>query len=514
MFKTYITNETLLFPPCVGDLIPSDSPVRFLSDIVDRLDISGILESYSPRKDGQPPYHPQMLLKVVLYGYLCNIYSTRGLEQDMGRDVHMMWLSSFQRPDHTTLNRFKTRCMPFIKDLFAQLVRILVERGEVELSRELYIDGTTIRSRAARYKIKWRGTAEKYGAVADERLQEALRDLLGQVEEGAANDSAGAGAVRRTPDDACRIAREIEEKLGDRNDKKARSVRSKIRKVREYAGRKEGHDRTLAACGDRCGTAPSDPDCGVMHAKEDGYGGKPTPNYNVQVATQNQYVTNYDVFDTPGDSATALDFVDTCVDENGVKPQAVVEDAGYGCEEVYVGLESRGIEAVVKYPGYDGDCRRRQHGGNTCDRRDFTLTEDGNGLVCPAGRPMRPTRMEPDYGRNGFRSDVTFFTCDHCDGCPFKDRCCVTTNKNHETGRKLGNMRQERKARERLDLPLNRQRLKRRCLEPEPVFGQLKHNQGYTKFRHFSKPKVLTDLGFMFMSLNLRKLYVNTVKTA
>ena len=455
-----------------------------------------------------------MMLKVILYGYLCNIYSTRGLEEDMKRDVHMMWLSSFQRPDHTSISRFKTRCMPFIKGIFSQLVQILVERGEVELSKELYIDGTTIRSRAARYKIKWRKNAEKYGAKADDNLQEALRDLQNQIEEGVSNDNSNAPSVRRTPQDAYRIAKKIEESIGDKNDRKSQSIRSKIRKVRETANRKEEHDRTLAACGDRCGVAPTDPDCGIMHAKEDGYESNPTPNYNVQAATQGQYVTNYDVFDTPNDSATALDFIDTCIDENGIKPQAVVEDAGYGCEEVYDGLERLGIEAVVKYPGYDREKSRRSHKEGVYDKRDFILTNDGKGLLCPAGHTMRITRVQTDYSKRGFRSDTTHFTCDHCQGCPFKELCAVTTNKNHEIGRKLGNMRQERKAKQRLDKPLNQQRLKRRSLEPEPVFGQLKHNQRYTKFRHFSKPKVVMDLGFMLISLNLRKLYRNTVKTA
>lgn len=64
-----------------------------------------------------------------------------------------------------------------------------------------------------------------------------------------------------------------------------------------------------------------------MHSKQDGHQGRPTPNYNVQIATQNQYVTNYDVFDCPDDKSNLLEFVDTCTEENAVKPQAVVPGA-------------------------------------------------------------------------------------------------------------------------------------------------------------------------------------------
>ncbi|WP_280122368.1 transposase [Duncaniella muricolitica] len=76
------------------------------------------------------------------------------------------------------------------------------------------------------------------------------------------------------------------------------------------------------------------------------------------------------------------------------------------------------------------------------------------------------------------------------------------------------NIRQERKAKARLDLPVNQQKLKRRSLEPEPVFGQLKHNHGYTRFRHFGKAKVTMDLGFVFMALNILKLHKNIQKSA
>lgn len=76
-----------------------------------------------------------------------------------------------------------------------------------------------------------------------------------------------------------------------------------------------------------------------------------------------------------------------------------------------------------------------------------------------------------------------------------------------ELPRKLGNFREECKAKARLDLSANREKLKRRAREPEPVFGQLKHNHGYTRFRHFGKARVTMDLGFVFMALNILKLH-------
>lgn len=200
--------------------------------------------------------------------------------------------------------------------------------------------------------------------------------------------------------------------------------------------------------------------------------------------------------------------------ENGVRPSSVVEDAGYGCEEVYVGLEQRGIEAVVKYPGYDAETNRRPVKQGRYDKFGFRLSEDESTLVCPAGFNMRVIRTDEEYTRSGFRSDTAVITCDHCNGCLFKEKCILTKSERGEIRRKLGYIREERKAKIRLDLPVNQKKLKRRSLEPEPVFGQLKHNHGYTRFRHFGKPKVEMDLGFIFMALNILKLHRNTQKSA
>ena len=135
-----------------------------------------------------------------------------------------------------------------------------------------------------------------------------------------------------------------------------------------------------------------------------------------------------------------------------------------------------------------------------------------------AYRPGR-TSYEDDtyeeaYTRSGFRSDSTVMTCDHCDGCSFKDKCILIKSKRGEIHRKLGNIREERKAKVRLDLPANQQKLKRKSLEPEPVFGQLKHNHGYTRFRHFGKARITMDLGFVFMALNILNLHKNIQKSA
>lgn len=507
MFYPYNTKEKTIFPIDLGDLIPEGAPARLIADIIDELDLTELISHYQNSKEGRKGYHPVMMLRVIIFGYMNNIFSLRGLEAAVQRDVHLIWLACYQKPDFSTISKFKKLCIPYIKDIFSNIVTILAQEGYVDLVKDLYIDGTTIRSRAARRSIRWRSNAERYGKMADDKIQQGVQELLEMIDEGMAYDQQE--LVNFTTDEARKIADKVSSKLGG----KVKGMGA-VTALREACDRKDTHDATLELCAGRCGVAPTDPECGIMHAKEDGYDGNATPNYNVQIATQNQIVTNYDVYDCPSDQDTAIDFIDTCIEENGVTPRAVIEDAGYGYEEVYVELEKRGIEAVVKFPNFDTIASRRPVPEGKYDKFGFHLSKDSSTLICPAGHQMDVIGVEERYTKRGFRSDSTILTCTHCQTCPFKTQCCVPKNKDCQIKRKLGNIRQEEKAKERLLLPQNMARLKRRSLEPEPVFGQIKYNRGYQRFRHFGKARVKMDLGFMLIAHNLHKVWKNSEKMA
>lgn len=510
MFYSDNTKEKLLIPIDLGDFIPEGAPVRLISEIIDSLDLSKLISHYKNSKEGRKGFHPATMLKAIIFGYMNNIFSLRGLEAAMQRDAHLIWLCGYHTPDFTTISKFKKLCIPYIKDIFSSIITVLVQRGEVKLSEDLYIDGTTLRSRAARKVIKWRSSAERYGKMADEKIQQGVRELLKHIDEGLASDQEKE-PVHYTTAQAREIATAVATKLGGKG-----KGMGMVSEVREACDRKDAHDNTLEQCDGRCGVAPKDPECGIMHAKEDGYDAhaKATPNYNAQVATQGQYVTNYKVYDDANDQDTAIDFVDTCTAENGVKPKAVVEDAGYGCEEVYVGLEKRGIEAIVKFPNFDAMTSGRPVKEGEYNRFGFKLSEDQKTLFCPAGHRMDALGTEVCYTKRGFRSDRTILSCAHCNDCPFKKQCCVPKTKHQQIKRKLGNIREEEKALKILLQPQNMARLRRRSLEPEPVFGNLKYNHGYQRFRHFGEARVTMDLGFMLIALNLHKLWINSRKTA
>lgn len=163
--------------------MPADSPARLINHIVDSLDISRIIDTY--KFGGRNAYHPRMMLKVVIYGYLNNIYSCRKIENALNDRVSFMWLSGNQTPDHNTINRFRSSHLKdSIHEIFTRVVTMLV--GMEYLSLEsTYIDGTKIESRANRYTFVWRKSVERNKA----RLEEKIRKVLELVEEGIVQDN-------------------------------------------------------------------------------------------------------------------------------------------------------------------------------------------------------------------------------------------------------------------------------------------------------------------------------------
>ena len=183
VFKEYIQGQGILFPMILDSKISADSPARLVSQIVDNLDISGIIDTYDG--GGTSSYHPRMMLKVVLFAYLNNIYSCRKIENALQDRISFMWLSGGQEPDHNTINRFRSKNLKdTINHIFTQVVIMLVEMGYLSLD-VIYTDGTKLESRANRYTFVWRKSIEKNKA----KLEIKIRKVLEQIEEGIVNDN-------------------------------------------------------------------------------------------------------------------------------------------------------------------------------------------------------------------------------------------------------------------------------------------------------------------------------------
>lgn len=182
-FKDYNQGLLNLFPSRLDENISFDSPVRMINQVVDELDISVLLLTY--QGGGSSSYHPRMLLKVLFYAYLNNIYSCRKIEKVMQENIHYMWLSGSQYPSFSTINRFRSEHVKdCVNSLFVQVVEMLVELGYVSLEVQ-YIDGTKLESVANKYTFVWKKSIEYYKT----NLQAKIACVLRQIEEGIASDN-------------------------------------------------------------------------------------------------------------------------------------------------------------------------------------------------------------------------------------------------------------------------------------------------------------------------------------
>ena len=152
-FKHYNQNQLVLFPYSFEDLIPENHPVRIVNDILEKVNIDPLLKAYS--KEGNPSYHPVMMLKVMVFAYMNNIYSSRKIEKALRENINFMWLSNMSIVDHNTVNRFRTHKLEAaFKNIFSQVVLLLAEEGLVSL-KQVFVDGTKIEAQAGRYTFVW-----------------------------------------------------------------------------------------------------------------------------------------------------------------------------------------------------------------------------------------------------------------------------------------------------------------------------------------------------------------------
>ena len=152
-FKHYNQNQLVLFPYSFEELIPDNQPVRIVNDILERINIDPLLKAYS--KEGNPSYHPVMMLKVMVFAYMNNIYSSRKIEKALRENINFMWLSNMSIVDHNTVNRFRAHKLEAaFKDIFSQVVLLLADEGLVSL-KQVFVDGTKIEAQGNRYTFVW-----------------------------------------------------------------------------------------------------------------------------------------------------------------------------------------------------------------------------------------------------------------------------------------------------------------------------------------------------------------------
>lgn len=504
--KFYNNNRLFLTVNPSEDIAEND-PVRVVDAIVEGLDLKDFKKLY--KEKGRCSYHPKMMLKLILYAYMNNIYSCRKIEKAVQRDIHYIWLAAQERPDFVTINRFRNRVKSEINNIFTQVVLVLADSGFITLDVE-YIDGTKIESKANKYTFVWRKTVEKNRA----KLQEKIRVLLGQIDDVIAQDkAAGTDKVDFTPETLTSLITELQASLSseptptDKGHKKQQHEKKKqIKELEKHRDKLGEYDGRLEQIGERNSMSKTDPDATFMRMKEDAMNnGQTKPGYNLQISAENQFITDFALFTNPTDTLTLIPFFNSFLDRYGHLPQTAVADSGYGSEENYRFMDDAGMEAYVKYNRFHLEQRPR-YKLNPFHHDNFHYNADEDYYVCPMGQHMTRVGTSHSKTASGYRSENARYRAQNCKGCPLRCLCYKAKDDRRtiEVNHRLNEYK--RKARELLTSEEGIKRRGRRCIEPEAVFGQMKFNMAYRRFRHFGKDKVTMDFAFFAIAFNLKKM--------
>lgn len=232
--------------------------------------------------------------------------------------------------------------------------------------------------------------------------------------------------------------------------------------------------------------------------------GQTKPGYNLQVGTENQFILDFGLFQTPGDPFTMMPFMESFYDRYDKYPRTGLADSGYGSEENYRFMDERGIEAYVKYNRFHIE-QRMHYTPDPFSQEAFYYNKEEDYYVCPMGQHMTRAGTRHAKTESGYVTEKAVYRARRCEGCPLRCRCFKAMGE-----RKIGvNHRlaeYRKKAAERLTSEEGIRHMGRRCIEPEAVFGQMKFDMGYKRFRHFGLDKVTMDFAFFAIAFNLKKM--------
>ncbi len=491
--------QNLLLPPSLDELVPENHMVRVVDAVIDRLDISDILSTY--RGGGNSAFNPKMMLKVLVFAYLSNVYSSRRIEELLKRDIYFMWLAGMKRPDFRTINYYRgKRLKEGFDAVFTQVVRLLHEEGFVSLKVQ-YIDGTKIESVANKYTFVWRGSVEKY----DARLKAKTEALLRQIEQNHAIEN------QENPVSEELTAEEVAERVGRIKEKVdadnlSKEKRKALKQIETDAvPRMNRYKEQLETMGSRNSYSKTDPDATFMRMKEDAMlNGQLKPGYNVQISTENQFITNFGIYQRPTDTLTMISYLESFKTRYGMQSEEIVADSGYGSEENYEYMFRNGMTPYVKYNMFHVE-QRRGYRNNPFRVSNLFYNPYDNFYVCPMGQKMKFIRQEKRYTASGYQQTVSVYRAGRCEGCPLRGQC-------HKSKRdrqiEVNHTLDDYKARAR-ELLTSEQGLKHRSnrpIEPEAVFGQIKECGRFRRLRLKGLTGAKIDFGLKALAHNLRKL--------
>lgn len=501
-FKSYHQDQLMAFPPSLEELVPKNHTVRVVNDIINQINLDVLINEYECK--GRASYHPCMLLKVIIYGYINNIYSSRKLEAACKENVHFMWLSAMNYPDHNTINRFRgVKLKNTLRSVFDEVVMLLAQEGLLSI-KEVFTDGTKIEANANKYTFVWK--------KAIQTNKEKMKKQLESIWEYAQSVSDKEDSLPDPPDftniDSEKVKSAVEKlnatlSKAKNVDKKQRAKMNYITK--NFPSNIEKYEQQEAILGDRNSYSKTDQDATFMRMKEDHMlNGQLKPAYNVQISTSNQYIVNYTLHPNPTDTRTLKEHIEQHEKSFGKVLESVTADAGYGSAENYDLLETKSINAFVKYNMFDKQQNENYNKKTSFSSEQLHYNKEKDVFYCPMGQEMNFIGFSKRKTSTGYEQTLKKYQAKNCSTCPLNGVCHKSKgNRTIEINHSLKEYK--KKVHQLLNSEEGIEKRKKRCYDVEPVFGNIKNNHNFKRFMLRGKEKVEIEWGLLAIAQNIRK---------
>ena len=370
-------NEQWLLPPSLEDLVPAEHPARLVREFVDALDLEGLGFQTRRAETGRPSYATSLLTKVILYGYMNRVRSTRGWERACLNDVGTLWLTGMNYPDHTTFWRCWDDNRQGLRKLFRQLLQIATSANLVGMVLHA-VDGTKILSQASEQQAWHRSSLE----AKLKRLDEAIDEIMKQTEQAESDNSGG-----------CRLPEELQQrqKLREMVQKQLAELKDKDR---DHLNPKDEEARVMK-CGPRRKFA-----------------------YNAQavVDQQSKLIVGADVVTDESDNYQLMPMLEQVEENVEQVAEQTVADAGYFATTELAAAEEKNYPVLVNLPESVQESEEKPYHASR-----FIYDAQKDQCVCPRGEVLPFDSMKARDKARPY--DVRVYRCQSYEDCPVRWQC-------------------------------------------------------------------------------------------
>jgi transposase len=452
--------QSTLLPECLDDFIGESNPVRVIDVFVDALDLAEMgFDGVDPAATGRPAYHPSILLKLYIYGYLNRVQSSRRLEREAGRNVELMWLLSPLAPDHKTIADFRKDNGQALRKVCARFIELCRDMGL--LTTSVAIDGSKFKAVNNRDKNFTSAKVERRRA----QLEESVARYLSQLDT----------ADRQEPTEALAV--------------KVTRLKEKLTKLKEEMGKLAGYEKQMRASPDQQ-ISLTDPDSRSMATSGRGSG---VVGYNVQIAvdTEHHLIVTHEVTNSGSDRAQLANMAKQAKAVLKAETIEAVADRGYFSSPEILECHEAGITVTLPKPLTSGAKSEGRFG-----KQDFVYLPEEDVYRCPAGERLPYRYTNEEDGKMLRRYWTTA-----CPNCSLKSQCTTGPQ------RRITRWEHEHlleAVQQRLDA--NPQAMRQRRETVEHPFGTIKARMGATHFLTKTLPRVAAEMALSVLAYNLTRV--------